>query len=317
MVKASEKSEELAQTAYHHRRRAKMTKAEKNKFRWGMFFIAPQLIGLAVFVFIPMIFSFVMSFMEWDIVSPPTFIGWDNYKFMIEEDEYVPISLRITVLYTIIQVPCGVMYTLFIAMLLNTKIRSRSLFRTIFYLPSIVPAVATAALWIIIFNPNSGVLNSFLGIFGVEPQLWLYDEKQVLIAFLIMSLWGSGGGIITNLAALQGVPTHLQESMELDGANAWHRFWHLTVPMVSPVIFYNVIMGIIGNLQGFSQSYLMTGGGPNNSSLFYMLHLYRNAFQWGRMGYACAMAWVLFLVIAVFTAIAFFIGSKKVYYEGG
>ena len=317
MIRASEKSEELAQVACRQSRHPKMTKDEKNKFRWGMFFIGPQLIGLAIFVFIPMIFSLVMSFMEWDIVSPPTFIGWDNYKFMIEEDEYVPISLKITVMYTMIQVPCGVMYTLFIAMLLNTKIRSRSLFRTIFYLPSIVPAVATAALWIIIFNPNSGVLNSFLEVFGVEPQLWLYDEKQVLIAFLIMSLWGSGGGIITNLAALQGVPTHLQESMELDGANAWHRFWHLTVPMVSPVIFYNVIMGIIGNLQGFSQSYLMTGGGPNNSSLFYMLHLYRNAFQWGRMGYACAMAWVLFLVIAVFTAIAFFIGNKKVYYEGG
>lgn len=299
------------------RRSPKMTLREKQNFRWGMLFIAPQLIGLVVFVFIPMIFSFVMSFMEWDIVSAPRFIGLDNYRFMFTEDEYVPISLRITVLYTLIQVPCGVMYTLFIAVLLNTKIRSRSLFRTLFFLPSIVPAVATAALWIIMFNPNNGILNAFLSIFGVPPQLWLYDEKQVLIGFLIMSLWGSGGGIITNLAALQGVPTHLHESMELDGANAWHRFWKLTVPMVSPVIFYNVIMGIIGNLQSFSNAYLMTDGGPNNSSLFYMLHLYRNAFKWGRMGYACAMAWILFLVIAVFTALAYFVGNKKVYYEGG
>lgn len=297
-------------------KRNPMTKGERQNFGWGMLFISPILICMLVFILVPMIFSLVMSFYEWDIVTDPVYIGWENYRFMFEDDEYVPLSLKITITYTLIQTPLGILYTLFIASLLNTKIKCRSLYRTLFYLPSIVPAVASAALWILMFNPNSGILNTVLEWFGADPQLWLFDKDQVLGCLIMMSLWGAGGGIIVNLSALQGVPTALYESMDLDGANAWHKFWHLTIPMVSPVIFYHAIMGIIGNLQTFSQSYLMTGGGPNNSSLFYMLHLYRNAFQWGKMGYACAMAWVLFLIIAVFTAIAFWIGNRKVYYEG-
>ena len=302
--------------AQRGRRLPPMTKQERRNFRIGFLFISPLLFKILVFVAYPMIFSFIMSFHEWNIINDPVFVGFDNYKFMFEVDPYIFTSLKVTLTYTAIQTPLGIMYTLFIAVLLNTKIKNRSLYRTLFYLPSIVPAVASSALWILIFNPNSGLLNAVLGWFGIEEQMWLLSKDQVLGCLIGMSLWGAGGGIVVNLATLQGVPTHLYESMELDGANAWQRFWKLTIPMISPVLLYHFVTHLIGNLQAFNSAYLMTGGGPDNGSLFYMLHLYRNAFLWGKMGYACAMAWVLFAIIAVLSLLLFYVGSKKVYYEG-
>ena len=172
-----------------------------------------------------------------------------------------------------------------------------------------------ALLWMAIFNPN-GVLNSLLAQIGIKGPNWLFDESWVLPAFIIMSLWGIGGPMIVYLAALQGIPQHLYEAAELDGANALAKFWHVTIPMISPVIFFNLIMSIIGSFQTFTTAFIMTGGGPNNASLFYMLHLYRNAFSYFKMGYASALAWVLFLIILVFTLVIIKTSPAWVYYEG-
>jgi multiple sugar transport system permease protein len=203
-----------------------------------------------------------------------------------------------------------------LAVLLNQDVRGLSIYRTIFYLPSVVSGVAVAMLWLWVFNPELGVVNSLLGIVGIEGPKWFASSKWALTTFIITSLWGIGGGMVIYLAGLQGVPTSLYEAAELDGATAWHRFWHITIPMTSPVIFFNLIMGIIGSFQVFTGGYVITNGGPANATLFYVLYLYRNAFQYFKMGYASALAWILFIVILVLTLLMFRLVGGLVYYEG-
>jgi len=203
-----------------------------------------------------------------------------------------------------------------LALLLNQPIKGLPMWRTVYYLPAVVSGVAVALLWQWIFNTDFGLANWILGLVGIKGPSWLLDAHWALPALIVMSLWGVGGGMIINLAGLQGVPTQLYESAEIDGAGATGRFWHITVPMVSPVIFFNLVMGIIGALQTFTQAFIMTNGGPREATYFFMLHLYNNAFLYLKMGYAAALAWVLFFYILLLSLLVIRSSAAWVYYEG-
>lgn len=281
----------------------------------GYLFIAPALIGLLVFYAFPMIFSLVISFTDWNLKSTPTPVGFANYAALARDDVFLK-SVRVTFYYALLAVPVSNVYALIMALLLNSKIKGRSAVRTIFYIPSIVPAVAAAGVWMYIFNPYNGFMNQIFQKFGWDPQMWIYSPTQVIPCIVVMAAWGAGGTAIIYLAALQGVPSQLHEAVAIDGGNALHKFFHVTVPMISPIIFYNLIMGIINSMQVFTQGYIMTQGGPNNNSLFYVLLLYRRAFEQTTMGIACAMAWILFVILGVLTIINFVLSNKWVYYGG-
>lgn len=292
-----------------------MSAAERKRNRIGYLFIAPALIGLVVFYAFPMIFSLGVSFTDWNLLTDPSPVGWENYKNLANDDVFLK-SIRVTFYYSLLAVPISNVYALIMALLLNTKIKGRSVVRTIFYVPSIVPAVAAAGVWMYIFNPYNGFLNQILLKFGMNPQMWIFSPKQVIPCIVTMAAWGAGNTAIIYLAALQGVPTELHEAVALDGGNGFHKFFHITVPMISPMILYNLIMGVINSMQAFTQGYIMTDGGPNNSSLFYVLLLYRRAFEQTTMGVACAMAWILFVILGILTIINFALSKKWVYYGG-
>jgi len=282
----------------------------------GVLFALPWFIGSAIFLIGPMLASLFMSFTDWDIVRQPEWIGVSNYARMFLQDNLFWKSLGVTTLYAALSVPLELIVAMLLALLLNRKIRGVGLYRTIYYLPSILSGVAVALLWMWIFNPEFGLLNHVLGWFGIPPLQWLYDSKWVIPSFAIMRLWSVGGGMIIYLAGLQGIPTELYEAAEIDGAGAMHKFLRVTLPMMSPIILYNLVLGIINSMQSFANAYIMTDGGPNNASLFYVLYLYRNAFQYFRMGYASSLAWVLFLYILLLTLLIFRKSEAWVYYEG-
>ncbi len=292
----------------------KMTPAMRRNIA-GYLFIAPALVGLLVFYAFPMLFSLGISFTDWNLRLTPNFVGADNYKNLFQDPVYLK-SIRVTFYYTLLAVPVSNIYALLMALLLNMKFKGRSVVRTIFYIPSIVPAVAAAGIWMYIFNPYNGFMNQLMQYFGWDPQMWIYSPTQVIPCLVVMSAWGAGGTAIIYLAALQGVPSVLYESVSIDGGNAVHKFFYITVPMISPIIFYNVIMGVINSMQIFTQGYIMTKGGPNNNSLFYVLLLYRRAFEQTTMGTACAMAWILFVILGILTMVNFALSNRWVYYGG-
>jgi multiple sugar transport system permease protein len=294
----------------------KKGKLARKEAREGYLYALPWFIGFTVFTAGPIIASFLLSFTNWDLIRPAEWIGFGNYNTLLEDPLFWQ-SLKVTSIYALFSVPLGILGGLAIAVLMNQKIKGLSVFRTIYYLPAVVSGVAVSLLWSWIFNPDFGVLNYLLSLIGLNGPGWIYDEKWALPSLIIMSLWGVGGGMVIYLAGLQGVPTELYEAAIIDGASSWRRFWSITIPMISPVIFFQLIMGIIGSFQIFTQAYIMTGGGPNNATLFYVLYLYRNAFQWFKMGYASALAWVLFIVILILTIIQFKLANRWVYYEGG
>ena len=279
-------------------------------------FISPWLIGFLAFTLGPMVASFVISFMKYDVLTPPSFIGLQNYAIMFTTDPLFWQALRVTTIYTAGAVPLGMVAALFVAILMNQPIRGIYVFRTIYYLPSIITGVPAALLWMWILNPTVGVLNYLLSFVGIKGPAWLFDERWVLPALIMMSLWGIGGSMIIYLASLQSVPQHLYEAAEIDGAGVWARFWHVTIPMISPVIFFNLVMSIIGSFQVFTSAFVMTQGGPANASLFYVLYLYRNAFSYFKMGYASALAWVLFGIILILSLLVIKSSPAWVYYEG-
>lgn len=289
---------------------------ERAQLKWGYFFIAPAIIGLLCFSLGPMLFSFGISFTEWDIVTPMKFVGFDNYAKLLQ-DELMWKALRVTGYYTLLSVPMITIITFLIAMLLNTNVKGISVFRAIFYLPSIVPAVASSAVWMYIYNPMFGLLNSFLKMFGLPPQNFIFSIQGVIPSLSVMAVWAAGNTVIIYLAGLQGVSRQLYEAAEIDGAGFFRRLFNITVPMMSPIIFYNMVMGIINCMQTFTQAYIMTDGGPDNSSLFYSLLLYRTAFKNQQMGYSAAMSWVLFLIISILTVVVFKTSNRWVYYENG
>jgi multiple sugar transport system permease protein len=282
--------------------------------------IAPFILGVLFFDFIPMMASLVLSFTNWDILSAPKFIGLENYITAFTSDPNFPVILRVTATYTFVQVPLRLATALFLAVLLNEVTRGVGFFRTAFYLPAIVSSVAAAVLWQWILNPVYGPVNGFLALFGIQGPQWFSDPNYALWALIMMSPWGVGGEMLIFLAGLKGIDKQLYESAELDGANRFHRFFNITLPMLSPSLFFNLVMSVIGSFQTFDSAYVIstahagTMGGPMQSTLFYMLYLYNRAFT-GHMGYASALAWILFAIIMVMTLLVIRSSDFWVFYE--
>jgi len=295
----------------------------RDKFRIGMrakenldgyTFLLPWLIGFFGLTLGPMIASLYYSFTEYPLLSGPTWIGLGNYVELVS-DRLFPQSLKVTFLYSATSIPLGLTFSLLVALLLNVRIRGILMYRTIYYLPAILGGVSVSLIWMLLFSANYGLFNFLLESIGIEPIRWLTSMKWALWALVLMSLWGIGGRVIIFLAGLQNIPTHLYEAAKIDGATTLQEFRHVTLPQLTPTIFFNLVMGIIGALQTFTQSFIMTGGGPNNATLFYVLLLYRNAFEYFRMGYASAMAWVLFVMILFLTLLVFQSSPLWVHYE--
>ena len=288
---------------------------QRSQMFWGYIFVAPAVVGVLGLNLGPMLFSLVISFFEWDVIRAPIFNAGANYKMLFTEP-LVLHSLRVSLYFTMLAVPGGNAFALLIALLLNNRrIKMLSVFRTVFYIPSIAPAIASAILWTFMFNPFFGVFNTVFMSLGMNAQGFIADAGQVIPCMAIMSAWASGNAVIIYLAGLQGVPQHLYEAVEVDGGNSWHKLTRITIPMLSPVIFYNLLMAMIGNMQAFTQGYLMTQGGPQNASLFYVLNLYNTAFKNSKMGFASAQAWLMLAVVGTLTLISFWISDRTVYYE--
>jgi multiple sugar transport system permease protein len=290
----------------------------------GYLFISPWLLGFLFLAAGPILLSLFMSFTQWSMLSAPRWVGLTNYQEILFNDPLVYTSLWNTAYYVLFSVPLAVLLSLFLALLLNRKIAGISFFRTVFFLPSVTNMVAVSILWMWVFNPEFGLLNRGLAMIGITGPLWLQSEAWAKPALILMSLWGVGGGMIITLAALQNIPAELYEAAELDGARSWRKLVHITLPLISPALFFNLIMNIIGSFQVFTQAFVMTAsssegseGGPNNATLFFVLYLYKKAFQQFKMGYASALAWILFLIILVFTAVQFKLSRRWVYYEAG
>lgn len=262
-----------------------------------------------------MIMSLCMSFTKWDLLTEPTWVGFKNYIRAFTEDPLFYQSLKVTFVYSLFSVPLGLIASLTVALLLNQITRSVKFFRTIYYLPVIVSGVAMMVLWAYIFNPQMGLLNQILKMFGINGPGWIYDSKWAMPSLIIMSLWNIGGTVIIWLAGLSGVDEQLYESARLDGASRWQQFINITLPTLSPTIFFNLVNGVIGALQTFNQAYIMTDGGPKNSTLFFNFYLWKKAFKDFEMGYASALAWVLFVIIMILTLLVFKWSSMWVYYE--
>lgn len=283
----------------------------------GILFTAPAVIGFIALTLVPMIVSLFLSFTDYSGFNMPKFTGLANYQKMFSgEDLFFYKSLKATAYYTLLSVPASIIFSFAIALLLNSDIKFRAFFRTVFYIPTIVPAVATAVIWLWILNPDFGLVNTLLMKLGLPVSSWLFDEKSVIPTIVLIGLWGTGGTMVIFLAGLQDIPRHYYEAIDVDGGNSFHKLFNITIPLMTPTIFFNAIMAIIGSFQIFTQAYIMTNGGPNDASLFFVFYLYREAFQRSNMGYASALAWILFIIIVIFSAIILRTQNKWVYYEG-
>ncbi|MGF2614901.1 carbohydrate ABC transporter permease [Rossellomorea aquimaris] len=296
-----------------------MSKKTKDNL-FGYLFISPWLLGFFGLTLGPMLFSLAASFTDYNITSKMNFIGFDNYKKMFTIDEMFMTSLWNTLYFVLFSVPATTAGAILLAVLLNQKVRGMKFFRTIFYLPSILSGVAVYFLWMQLLSPSTGMINTFLAWFGIDGPAWLFDPEWTKPSLIIMKLWSVGGGMLLYLAVLQGVSKEMYEAAELDGANIFHKFLYITLPMITPIIFFDIVTSTIGSFQIFQEAYVMTdngSGGPANSLLFYNLHMWNNAFEIFDMGYATAMAWFLFVIVLFLTFINLKLGKKWVYYEGG
>lgn len=281
----------------------------------GLLFISPWIIGFILLKLYPIAASFYYSLTSYSPISVPRFIGLQNYEQLLFHDDLFRVALVNTLYYVVLAVPLGNVTALALALLLNTKVRGLGVFRTIFYIPSILPTVAIAVVWIWLLHPQYGIANVVLTALGMPAISWFSDPAWAKLALVLMSVWGAGWMMITFLAALQEVPQELYEAASLDGAGEISRFRHVTIPMISPVILFNLIIGLINAFQYFSEAYVITGGGPSDSTLFYSLYLFKNAFSYFKMGYASAMAWLLFVMIVILTAVVFRTSAKRIYYH--
>ncbi len=284
----------------------------------GYLFISPWIIGFLFFTLGPMIASLGLSLTRWDLIGSPEFIGFGNYVELARDPLFWQ-SLKVTTLYSLGRVPLGIIFGLAVAVLLNQKVRWVGFWRVVYYLPVVLPPVAVSLLWLWIFNPQYGILNGILWqVFGIRGPSWLQDTTWVLPSLIIMAVWGMlGRNMIIYLSGLQSISPELYEAAEIDGANARHKFMRITLPLLTPIIFFNLVMGLIDSFKIFTQAYVMTEGGPRNASLFYVYYLYQNAFQRFRMGYASALAWVFFFVILLMTLLVFRSSHGWVYHESG
>jgi multiple sugar transport system permease protein len=277
--------------------------------------ISPWLIGFVAFTLVPMAISLYLGFTRWDLFSSPRWVGLENYARMTG-DELFWQAIKVTTIYTLAYVPAEMIGGLSLALLVNQKVRGIGGFRTIFYLPSVLAGVAYVVLWMWIFNPQGGLLNTLLAYVGIQGPRWLIDPDWALPSLLLMTFWGWGRAMVIYLAGLQGVPPELYEAAAIDGAGDWAKLWRITIPMITPTILFTLILSVISTFQTFTSAFVATNGGPLDSTLFYVLYIYRQAFQFFRMGYAAAMAWVLFLIVLALTLILFRSGQFWVYYEG-
>ncbi len=280
-------------------------------------FASPWLIGFALWTAAPMLGSLGLSFTRYDVVTPPEFTGFENYVKMLAGDPLVWQSLKVTTLYVLGAVPLQVIGSLLLALLMNQRVPAIAGFRTIYYMPSVIAGVPVALLWMWIFNPEFGIVNNLLDDLGISGPQWLFSESWVIPAFVIMSVWNIGAPMVVYLAGLQGIPQHLYEAAEIDGAGPWAKLLNVTLPMISPIAFFNAVMQIISSFQIFTPAYVMTKGGPANASLFIGLYLYNNAFRQFQMGYAAALAWLVFMIILALTLLVIRTSPYWVYYEGG
>jgi len=282
----------------------------------GYLYISPFLIGFAVFTAYPLLASLYLSFTNFNLLSPPAWVGLDNYARAFTGDGLFWTSLGRTVQYALLIVPLGIIASLGAALLLTRNLPGTSVFRTFFFLPSITPIIASVLIWLWILQPSIGVLNYLLGLVHVPGPPWVQSTAWAIPSLILLSLWNTAGGsrMVVFLAGLQAVPTELYDAAKIDGANAWQRFRNVTVPLISPTIFFNVVVSIIGALSVFSVAYIGTQGGPAYATYFYVYHLYTNAFQYSLMGYASALAWLFLIVVLVLTALQFRLQRRWVYY---
>lgn len=281
----------------------------------GYLFISPWIIGFILFTLGPMLASFSLVFTDWDLLSDPKWGGMTNIQ-RLTTDRLVGLSLYNTAYYTVFSVPIRLGLALAVAILLNASVKGLAFWRTAFYLPAVVPAVANVILWLWMFNPTMGLFNIILTTFGFAPSRWIWDPALSKASLVLMSTWTIGNVVVIFLAGLQSVPRSLYEAAQIDGGGGWTQFRHVTLPLISPVVLFNLVMGIIYSFQVFTPAFLMTQGGPANTTLFTVLYLYQVAFEQFRVGYASAIAWVLFAVILLFTLVQWKVADRWVYYEG-
>lgn len=296
-------------------RRARRSARARKEAAWFYLMIAPWLVGFLVFLAGPLLASLYFSFTDYDLLTPPRWIGLGNYRHMFGTDPLFWKVVGNTVFYTAIAVPATTVVSIGLAALLNRSVPGIRVFRTIVYLPSLVPLVASAMLFTWVLAPDTGLLNRALRLVGIHGPAWLLDETWVKPALILMSLWSVGTSVILLLAGMQGIPAEFGEAARIDGASPWQQFRRITLPMLSPVILFNVIMGMIGSFQIFSQVYILTKGGPDNASEMLVPYLFDQGFRFNKMGYASALSWVLFVIIMAFTALVFRTSSGWVFYE--
>lgn len=281
----------------------------------GYAFISPWLIGFIVFVAGPVIASFFISFTRWNIVGDPNWVGLRNYERIFTADKNFIQALKVTFRYSALYLPTTAILGLAAAMALNAKVKGVGIFRALFYMPYIAPQIAATLIWMWMLNPRYGLINAVLKWIGIEGPNWLQDPKTALYGIIMISLWGVGGGAVIYLAGLQNIPPQLYDAAKVDGANAWQQFRHVTIPMLTPTIFFQLVVELIGVFQTFTSSFVSTGGGPLKSTFFFMLYIYNKAWRSLRMGYASALAWVLTLIILTFTLLIFKSSPFWVHYE--
>ncbi|OPA74356.1 spermidine/putrescine ABC transporter permease [Paenibacillus selenitireducens] len=299
------------------------TRREWHYFWLGLLFASPWIIGFLVFTVYPFFSSLYFSLTAYDLFNPPQWVGLDNYKQIMTDERFYK-SINNTLFMAFISVPISLASSLIIAIMLNFKVKGINYYRTIFYLPAVIPIVASALLWTWMLNPDFGLINMFLRAVGLPDPAWLMDPRYTKPSLILMGLWGSGAGALIFLAALQGVPQQYYEAAQVDGANGWHRFWKITIPALSPIILFQLIMGLIGAFQIFTESYILAGGksvsgsigGPDQSLLFYAVNLYQEAFMNLKMGYASALAWILFIIVMAITLVLLKTSRRWVYYGG-
>jgi multiple sugar transport system permease protein len=302
------------------RRGRRSSPQRRSDTRAALLFISPWIIGFLVFTLWPVLYSAYLSFTDYDVINAPTYVGFDNYRQMFD-DPKVSLSLRNTFVFTVMSVPAKVVVSVLLALLLKQASRATGFFRTAFFLPHMTPPVAIGVLILMLFNGQQGLINEFLGVFGINGPAWTTDPHWVKPGLVLMNVWTVGSTIIIFLAALNDVPQELYDSAMVDGASAWQRFWRITLPMISPSLFFVIIINTIAGLQSFTEAYsAFFGSGnttySNDAALFYGIYLFQQAFQFLHMGYASALAWLMFVIIMIVTAIQFWGSKKLVYYEG-
>ena len=294
----------------------RMSSAQRRSLLTGLFFISPWLLGLLLWTVYPLASSLYYSFTRYDLLRPAVFIGLENYRDIFTTDPHFPEVMYNTFYYVVFSAPLGVISAFLVASLLNTRIVGRSAFRAMFFFPAIVPAIVTAAVWQFLLNVQWGAINSTLQALKLPIIPFLSNPQLAKPSLILIHMWAQGNAMVIFLATLQDVPRSLYEAATVDGAGAWHKFRHITIPMCTPVILFNLVMALIGGFQNFTFPWLLTRGGPNNATEFFAIYLYRNGLLYLRMGKASALAWIMFAVIVVFTVVLFRSSARWIYYGG-